>query len=82
MIPGDRARPGRDGPGCGQQGVNPRTAPDILVWNELVHRVPNHGCQRYVPPACLQAEASHLVVRQGDLRPDHTRMITVELDLM
>lgn len=82
MIPGHRARAGRDGPGRGKQGVNARTTPRILVGDDLVHRIPDHGCQRYMPSARLQAEASHLVVRQGDLRPYHALMITATPILM
>jgi len=35
-----------------------------------------------VPSASLASEASHLVLGERNLRPDHGRMITVGLNLM
>jgi hypothetical protein len=35
-----------------------------------------------MPPARLLAEATHLVIGEGDLRPDHVDMITTAGALM
>ena len=71
MIPGDRARPGGCRSGDLQQrlhAVDPRL---VLIRHRAVDGIPNDGRQRDVPTACLPSKASHLLLGQRDLRPNH-----------
>ena len=82
MIPRDQACSGRGGPGRSQECVNAVPTPVILVGHHAIHRVADDRRKGHMPAARLSAQASHLVLGQGNLRSYHSNMITVMVVVM
>jgi hypothetical protein len=82
VIPRDQACSGRGGPGRSQECVNADAPLVILVGHDPVDRIPDDRRKGHMPVARLSAQASHLVLSQGDLRSYHAKMITVVLAMM
>ena len=78
MVPGDRSGPGSSRSGDLKQrlqAIQPRL---IRIRHRAVDGIANDGRQRDVPTASLSTKASHLVLGQRNLRPDHELMITLQ----
>jgi hypothetical protein len=82
VIPRDQPCSGRGGPGHSQECVNAVPTPVILVGHDPIHRIPDDRRKGHMPPVRLSAQASHLVLGQGNLRSYHAKMITVVFAVM
>ena len=82
MIPRDQTRSGRGRTGRSQECVKSVAPLVILVGHDAVDRIADDRRKGHMPAARLSAQASHLVLGQGNLRSYHANMITVVLTVM
>jgi hypothetical protein len=77
MSSGEIPGPGSVPPSRPQGASEARSPLSKIVRHDLIDRIANDGGDRDAAPSCLRSEASHLVLGERDLGPQHRpKMIT------
>ena len=77
MACGKIAGPGMEPPGRSQEACVTSLAVTGIAGDDLIDGIADDLRDRDLAPACLGAEAAHLVRGERDLCPDHGAMLSL-----